>query len=464
MKRALAILLATILCLGLLSACSPAGEQTTASTTPSATQPSTAATEPETTLAPLDHGSLAKRAADYLDMAYGIMNKPTPEDYIIPASINIDGKPVAISWTVEYTGDVSEGVELVTEGNIVTVDVNEESPDEVNYILKGTISADGETKEVSFVHLVPAADSGDLSTAEIMARLFALEAGQSLKGTYVLRGEIVSIPSAYSAEYKNITVNLKVTDEEHIVQCYRLAGGEELKEGDVITVMGALKRYNDTFEFDAGATYSKELSVEEMKQQLVIEELYSLEAGQSLKGTYVLRGEIVSIPSAYSTEYKNITVNLLVTDEDHIVQCYRLAGGEELQVGDVITVMGNLKRYNDTFEFDAGATYSKEMTLEQAKDALVVEQLYELEAGQSLKGLFTLTGKIVSIPSAYSAEYKNITVNLLVTDEEHIVQCYRLAGGEELKEGDVITVTGNLKRYNDTFEFDAGATYVKVEE
>ena len=52
MKRALAILLATILCLGLLSACSPAGEQTTASTTPSATQPSTAATEPETTPAP----------------------------------------------------------------------------------------------------------------------------------------------------------------------------------------------------------------------------------------------------------------------------------------------------------------------------------------------------------------------------------------------------------------------------
>ena len=93
-----------------------------------------------------------------------------------------------------------------------------------------------------------------------------------------------------------------------------------------------------------------------------------------------------------------------------------------------------------------------------------MEQLYALEAGDALKGLYTLPGVITEIVTPYSADYKNITVNILVTDEDHPVQCYRLAGGEELKVGDVIEVTGNLNRYKDTFEFDAGATYKMYEE
>ncbi len=145
------------------------------------------------------------------------------------------------------------------------------------------------------------------------------------------------------------------------------------------------------------------------------------------------------------------------------MQAYRLKGGADLKVGDVITVVGNLKRYKDTFEFDAGAQYSN-APIELIKAAMVVEELYKLEAGDSMKGLYTLPGMITEIVTPYSADYDNITVNLLVTDEEHIVQAYRLKGGADLAVGDTIRVTGNLKRYKDTFEFDAGATFEKVEE
>ena len=76
-----------------------------------------------------------------------------------------------------------------------------------------------------------------------------------------------------------------------------------------------------------------------------------------------------------------------------------------------------------------------------------------------MNGLQTVTGTITEIPTAYNAEYGNVTVNIQVG--EYVVQCFRLIGGEELAVGDVITVTGYLKNYKGTVEFDAKCTYEK---
>ena len=76
----------------------------------------------------------------------------------------------------------------------------------------------------------------------------------------------------------------------------------------------------------------------------------------------------------------------------------------------------------------------------------------------------TITGVITAIPSAYSDEYKNITVNIDVPGlEGYTVQCYRLTGegAETLAEGDTITVTGVIKNYKGTIEFDKGCTFTK---
>ena len=45
--------------------------------------------------------------------------------------------------------------------------------------------------------------------------------------------------------------------------------------------------------------------------------------------------------------------------------------------------------------------------------------------------------------------------------EGYTIQCYRLTGGADLSEGDTITVTGMIKNYKGTIEFDKGCTYVK---
>lgn len=89
----------------------------------------------------------------------------------------------------------------------------------------------------------------------------------------------------------------------------------------------------------------------------------------------------------------------------------------------------------------------------------LIEAAYSLAQGESLDGTHTLTGTIVKIPTRYSSKYENITVILQIPGfEDRPIQCYRLEGQgtEVLGLGDTVTVTGVLKNYQGTIEFDAG--------
>jgi len=202
------------------------------------------------------------------------------------------------------------------------------------------------------------------------------------------------------------------------------------------------------------------INLDIMTEEEIVEVAYTLEDGATLPAPTVLTGKIVAIPSAYSEQYDNITVNIQVGDlADMPVQCYRLVGGSSLQVGDEITVLGTIKNYKGTIEFDKGC-YT--IDPEFAQSARVALYAYTLEEGAGMSRESTITGVILAIPSAYSADYGNITVNIGVPGlYEYPVQCYRLAGGEDLAEGDTITVTGTIKNYKGTIEFDKGCTYVK---
>ena len=87
-----------------------------------------------------------------------------------------------------------------------------------------------------------------------------------------------------------------------------------------------------------------------------------------------------------------------------------------------------------------------------------------MEEGAELKGVKTVTGTIIKIDTAYSEEYKNITVTIAAAGLADMpIQCYRLTGegADKLAEGDVITVSGVIKNYKGTIEFDKGCTFVK---
>ena len=141
-------------------------------------------------------------------------------------------------------------------------------------------------------------------------------------------------------------------------------------------------------------------------------------------------------------------------------ECYRLKGegAADLKVGDTITVAGIIKNYNGLVEFDAGCVLVPNDAYHSVKNAL---SAYKLQAGEAQEAAKTITGVISSVDSAWSEDYQNITVTIVVAGlENYPIQCYRLKGegAKDLKVGDTITVTGTLKNYNGTYEFDAGCT------
>lgn len=69
-----------------------------------------------------------------------------------------------------------------------------------------------------------------------------------------------------------------------------------------------------------------------------------------------ITGEVIKIDTAYSSQYNNISVT--IADDTGSILCYRLKGGKDLKVHDVITVKGEKVYYNQTtHEINSGATY-----------------------------------------------------------------------------------------------------------
>ncbi len=340
----------------------------------------------------------------------------------------------------------------------------------------------------------------DLTTEEgILDAAFSLGEDENLGQNVSLTGTVSSIVTAYSSQYDNITVNLAVGGRT--IQCFRLKGGETLNVNDEITVTGLIKNYKGTVEFDAGCTYvlvggstvtSTPTPVPTQGPELTTEEeilaaAFALGADESLGQAVTLTGEITSIKTAYNSQYNNVSVIIKVADKELL--CYRLVGGSELKVGDVITVTGDIVNYKgNTVEFVEGSTYAlgavtpvpsqtvtptteptQTTTPTQApvdgvryyvspEEDATLDAAFALETGKALDGTYTLNGVVSEIVTPYDSGYGNITVTLKVGDR--FIQCFRLVGGENLAVGDLISVTGKIKNYKGTVEFDAKCTYV----
>ena len=206
----------------------------------------------------------------------------------------------------------------------------------------------------------------------------------------------------------------------------------------------------------------------------ILNALYSLEQNAALPGTYTITGKITAINTEWSDQYQNITVTIAVDGfEDKPVQCFRMKGdgAKDLKVDDVITVTGALKDYNGTKEFDAGCTFvfagENSGDNPNGNDAgKILDALYALEPNTALDGTYTLSGTITKINTPYDSGYNNVTVTIVVDGySDKPVQCFRMKGNgvDTIKVGDKITVTGALKNYNGTKEFDAACTLDSID-
>ncbi len=457
MRKIIACLLLLTLCVGLLAGCSDSGaNQPTNSpvSTPSATPTPT----PSQPAEPEDTG--LESAMAYVKEIYKKTEGTiTGKDYQVVGSVPVGTKRFEIAWTV----DVDASVVAIVPGDdgMVTIDVNEQNPQEITYVLTATLTdSTGKSDSLSWSHILPAAMNVDgLTYGEIVDLGYALEDGQALEDTYRLFGTITEIDTPWSEDYQNITVIITVDGKpEQPVMCYRLSGegAKDLAVGDAITVEGIIKNYKGTIEFDKGCIlvgYG-----DHPDQSALLKAAYSLAEGASMDYPAVVTGVIAEIPTAWSSEYGNITVNMEF--DGKVLQCYRLTGegAENLQVGDTITVAGMIKNYKGLVEFDKGCKLVPNDMYHSVKNAL---SAYKLTDGEAQEVAKTITGTISSIDTAWSEDYQNITVTIVVAGlEDYPIQCYRLTGegAKDLAVGDTITVTGLLKNYKGTYEFDKGCT------
>ncbi len=329
--------------------------------------------------------------------------------------------------------------------------------------------------------------------AAIVDAAYALASGAALRGVVTLTGVIASVDTAYSIQYKNVTVTMNVpgTTGKPII-AYRLTGVgcDTMKVGDTITVKGLLMNYNGKYEFTSGCICTNvvdgggvtpEPTPGLTTPEEIVNAAYALGNNASLDRAYTLTGTIVSISGLFLDNTKPAITFVMQIGElsDKLITVFKVVdaegvdGVEKLAVGDIATVTGILKNYyqaasgtkpaKNTIEFDSGCTLdSYEINGEvptYANDAAIVDAAYALEVGAALRGKTTLTGTIKTIDVAYSSKYKNITVTLTIEGTDKTIKVYRLSGGEELQVGDTITVSGLLMNYSGTIEFTAGCIY-----
>ncbi len=190
----------------------------------------------------------------------------------------------------------------------------------------------------------------------------------------------------------------------------------------------------------------------------IIDAAYALAEGEMLDGVYTLTGEIIYIDTPYSIEYDNITVTIQVPgSEDQPIRCYRVRGegAEYLQVGNTITVTGELMNYRGTIEFTTGCymTWDFDLGIDPPVRPTpweIIDAAYELAPGDQLPYQAALTGRIVEIVTPYDEYYHNITVTIVIDGRENKpIVCFRMRGDgtETLQLGDVITVHGTIQNY-----------------
>ena len=178
---------------------------------------------------------------------------------------------------------------------------------------------------------------------------------------------------------------------------------------------------------------------------------------------YTLVGVVLIEGVSYNVDWTTNSDKITITRGDNKMVTIDVPDSSPEEIKYVLTATitdANGDTTTTSFNRRIPAAAAAGLTMEQ-----IVEKAYELEDGEVMEGVATLTGVITMIKTPYDEGYQNITVIIQIgelTDKR--IECYRMKGEgiADLCVGDTITVTGSLKNYGGTIEFDAGSTMDKV--
>ncbi len=516
MKKFLALVMAMILCLSMLTACdTPKDEE--------------------------DVVYAVAEAAAYLNSLYKDKAAETPVDYDVVAKVVLDQVTYTVTWSVN--NDQIKIVESSKNG-FYTVDVPDVTEEEIPYVLTATIKAgDGTSVSKSFNRVVPVVDNSGLigePEENVAYKIYLKQASlnQVLYVSHEITGgkyyqgiaDPTAAPDFYAEKvgegYKFYTM---IDGVKSYVRAYlqdtptgpskRL--DYSATEGTVWTykadcnawfttidggsyVFGTYNSYN-TFCISDGTFMTPEASgVSQFPAELILKEdaeaqapsdaptiyetpeeivnaAYALETGATLSGAheYTLTGVITTVDYAYSEQHGNITVTIVVAGlTDKPIQCFRLSGdgAETLKIGDTITVTGVIKNYNGKVEFDypdlvsvvageGGDDPEPPVNNDPAADSVLsIVDAIALGASKAhntyTAGKYYVTGEIVEI---YDTTYGNMRIKDADGNILTIYGTYSADGSTRFDKmetkpavGDTITVYGIIGQYNDTPQMKSG--------
>ncbi len=380
-------------------------------------------------------------AKDYLTNMYQTAGKGEVMtmlmDKDVLSVVTIDGVSYSVEWTVEVTkGDV-DAVKIGEsyEENHVLIDVPELPEKDILFTATATIKDEkGNTETVSFDYkvagLIP--DEEDTESSEIAGDETSSEAAKDETSSK-------ADANTNTSSKGNTTTNTNTSSK-----------------GNTTTNTNTSSKSNTT-------------TTAPSDPKAIVDAAYALERNTQLDYEATLTGKVISVNEAYDSEFENVTVTIQVEGkEDKPIKCYRMkgTGADKVVKGDTITVTGTLKNYNGSVQFDTGCTMTKRVagkteTTVLTDPAKIVEAAYKLSPGEDMGYDVTLTGKVTAINTAYSADYNNISVVIEVEGKD--ILCYRMTGTDisKIVGGDTITVTGRIKNYNGTIEFDTGCVMRK---
>lgn len=205
------------------------------------------------------------------------------------------------------------------------------------------------------------------------------------------------------------------------------AGDEENYKGNTATYELTVINGNPN---KPGATAENPYTVAEARA--------AIDAGKGVNGVYAT-GIVSKIVTAYNPEYGNISYNISAdgSEDGDQLRAYRgfdkdgewFTSEDDVQVGDVVVIYGNLKKYNDIYEFDADNQRVSYTRLEENGLAYNVEEVTLVEGER-------FEAAVLSNPNNLAVTFESSNADLATVDANGVVTLVEGATGSA-----VITAT-----------------------
>lgn len=251
------------------------------------------------------------------------------------------------------------------------------------FVAQQEIPATGHTCDaVTTGNNVCAVCEHEITQAEIVEKLYALESGKALDGTYLLTGIVTNIDDT----------NATIIVEEKVIYLYSFQSTDEFLVGDRVSVVGTLKHFGNYYEFDKGTVTE------------VTHPEYTLTFGANVEGYKVTLADGSHVPTSATN---GTTYEVKIT----VPSGYKVA---KVTVNGTVVDMSESGTYSvtvcgeTTVHVEIVSKMFSGMVLEATVDSLgLTSTSYASNNGEHIVGNYTVTTNQIMLQSGVMQWQKN---------------------------------------------------------